>query len=121
MSGVEQAGAPAHRQRYAVSAGLRRGPGARGPVHPGPTAPAVTAGQLVLGQLLVVLGVSVIDALGRLSGRTGGRSPGGRWQNEGLLPVLPRRFSAVTTGPPRDGRRDTPAMLAFPAARVPAA
>ncbi|WP_411285661.1 hypothetical protein [Lapillicoccus sp.] len=117
MSGVEQAGAPVARLRYAVSAGLRRGSGARGPVHPGPTAPAVTTGQLVLGQLLGVLGVSIIDALGRLSGG----APGYRRQNEALLPVLPRRFSAVTTGPPRDRRRTTPAMLALPGARAPGA
>ena len=119
MSGVEQAGAPINRLRYAVPAGVRRGSGGRGPVRPGSTAPAVTVGQLVLGQLLMVLGVSVIDALGRLSGRTGGGAGAGRRRDEGLLPVLPRRFSAVTTGPPRDGRRD--AMVMRPAARVPAA
>ena len=111
MSSVEQAGAPAHRQRYAVSAGLLGWSGGRGRVRAGLTAPAVTVGQLV-----VVLGVSVIDVLGRVSGRAGGR-----WHDEDLLPVLPRRFSAVTTGPPRDGRRDIPAMLVLPAARAPGA
>ena len=110
MSGVEQAGAPAHPLRYAVSAGLLGWSGGRGRVRAGLTAPAVTVGQLV-----VVLGVSVIDVLGRVSGRAGG----GRWHDEDLLPVLPRRFSAVTTGPPRGGRRDTPAMLVLPAARAP--
>ena len=116
MSSVEQAGAPINRLRYAVPAGVRRGSGGRGPVLPGSTAPAVTVGQLVAGQLLVVLGVSVIDVLGRMSGRAGGR-----WHDEDLLPVLPRRFSAVTTGPPRCGRRDTPAMLVLPVTRVPGA
>ena len=111
MGSVEQAGAPARRQRYAVSAGLLGWSGGRGHVRAGLTAPAVTVGQLV-----VVLGVSVIDVLGRVSGRAGGR-----WHDEDLLPVLPRRFSAVTTGPPRDGRRDIPAMLVLPAARAPGA